>query len=143
MTTTTTTKTAPAKPFSHYKHWYYKWCISYSKFHPKKATTLSHSNFEPIVSHFIGEYLLLIISIIIIYWFCIRKGKRKTCIHVVYKMLAQDQSFILNVNVQLTMELVRALQTNSSITWNCVCLFGWSLSIGIELRKEVIATVIK
>lgn len=67
----------------------------------EKAATRSHSNFEPIVSHFIGEYLLLIISIIIIYWLRIRKGKRRTYISV----CAQDaraQSVISDANVQLT-----------------------------------------
>lgn len=102
---------------------------------PKKPATLSHSNFEPIVPLLIGEYLLLIISIIIIYWFrnSHPKGKKEN----IYVHKAERKT-ILNVNVQLTQWNWRA---HLSITRNCLCSFGWSLSIGIELRKEVMAEV--
>lgn len=98
-----------------------------SKFHRKNHSHIQTSN---LLFQFIGEYLLLIISITIIYWFRIQNAIRKNIlIHIcIYIRLVS-----LNVNAQFTMELVRALHTNSSIKQNVtVCLFGWSLSIWVE-----------
>ena len=116
-----TTKTTLTNPFPHYRI-AIKWCYVF-EISPKK--THSHIETSNLLFRFIGEYLSLIISIIIIYWFRIQKEK-ENYMHAVG----------LNVNAQFTMELVRTLHTNSSIK-NCDCVFIWLIFINWSRERKL------